>query len=572
MMIKSLLASCLAIASIASAQSFTYPTFAGASGLSLLANAQIDATSGNLLVTPNLLSQTGRVYTTTPVLVYAGFDTTFQFKVTRNGTGADGMSFIIHNSTSGGLVSPPSGTGSDNGYAGIDNALVVELDMYGMTTAPYSDTSSNEVSIHTMGTAPANAYESSSIGRASPATPLMNDQSVHTLRVTYSPGTLTVYLDDLVNPLLTTPYDFINGGTYVNSATPAPGLNLPNGDAWVGFTAATGGLSQSHEVLNWTWTSAAAPATCFSGTVGMGTMGTPQQILKVNGSSGGLLHTVNTTTFSNITISMSAWPLGGASPFVIWGFLGPATASTPFPTPYGDLCFIPQLVDPFNAFNLTLTDNIGLGLPGLIPSTPGAWSFTFPGGLPVPATVTFQGAIIDLGIPAITNSVTININQAPAPTVTNAVPAIGAPGTSVTITGTNFLPGATVTFGGIPASITTATATQIVAVVPAGVGCPGTIMVTNPDLQSASRNFNAQPNITGTLFGSGSVNGNATFYLLGNGFVAGTTVTIGGASAQILTTTATQVICRTPPGSVGVAPVVLTTPQGCTANTTYTYF
>jgi hypothetical protein len=299
MTINRLLASCLMACSIAAAQSFTYPTFAGSSGLTLHNNAQIDATSGNLLVTPNVLSQTGRVYTSTPVLVFSGFDTTFQFKVTRNGTGADGMSFIIHNAATGAATAPTGGQGSDNGYGGIDNALVVELDMYQMTTAPYSDTSGNEISIHTMGSAPVNAYETSSIGRVTP-TVQMNDQSVHTLRVNYVPGQLTIYLDDMVNPVLTTPYDFTNGGTYLNSATPAPGLSLPNGDAYVGFTAATGGLSQSHEILNWTWTSSSAPATCSSGTVGIGTMGTPQQILKVNGSSGGLLHTVNATTFSNI--------------------------------------------------------------------------------------------------------------------------------------------------------------------------------------------------------------------------------------------------------------------------------
>lgn len=96
--------------------------------------------------------------------------------------------------------------------------------------------------------------------------------------------------------------------------------------------------------------------------------------------------------------------------------------------------------------------------------------------------------------------------------------------------------------------------------------------MTNPDAQFASRPFNAQPNITGTLFATGPAAGNASFYILGNGFVAGgTTVTVGGASALILTSTATQIICKTPPGVVGQAPVVLTTAQGCTATTTYTY-
>jgi hypothetical protein len=34
---------------------------------------------------------------------------------------------------------------------------------------------------------------------------------------------------------------------------------------------------------------------------------------------------------------------------------------------------------------------------------------------------------------------------------------------------------------------------------------------------------------------------------------------------------ATSVLVRPPAGSPGVAPVVVTTPGGCTVNTTYTY-
>ncbi len=574
MLCKNFVASCLVLASFATAQSFSYPSFAGASGLTVAGSSLIDPNTGNLVVTPNALYQTGRAWTSTPVLVSSGFDTTFQFKVTATGQGADGMCFIIHNGAAGAATAPGTGTGSDNGYGGnpgIDNGIAIELDMYSLTASPYFDTSGNEVSIHTTGSGNMNAFETSSIGRVTP-TVQMNDQQVHTVRINYAPGTLTVFLDDMVNPILVTPYDFTNGGTYVNSSLPAPGLNLPNGTAHVGFTGSTGGLSQAQEVLNWTWTSGAAPVTCYTGTVGIGALGTPQPVLNINNSAGGLAHTVNTTTFQNITMSFTPYAGAPTLPFVIWAYLGNLGTATPLSTPYGDLCFLPQLVDPLNPFNLTVTDNIGLGIPGLIPSAPGAWTFTLPGGLPAAATITFQGAVLDLGIPAITNAVILNVNAAPAPTITSANPIVGIPGTSVTITGTNFLPAATVTFGGIPASVTSQTATQIVAVVPTGATCPGTIVVTNPDSQTATRPFNAQPNITGTLFGSGTVAGNASFYILGNGFVAGSTVTIGGASALILTNTTTQIICKTPPGTVGVAPVVMTTPQGCVGNTTYTYF
>jgi hypothetical protein len=192
----------------------------------------------------------------------------------------------------------------------------------------------------------------------------------------------------------------------------------------------------------------------------------------------------------------------------------------------------------------------------LLPSAAGPWAFTLPSGLSFPATITFQGALLDQGVPAITNAVTAERESGPrTDEVQGASPAFGPPGTSVTITGTNFLPGAVVTFGGTPASVTSAGSASIVAVVPPGTTCPGTLIVTNPDAQFASRNFNAAPTVSGTLFASGPVAGNATFYILGTNFVAGTAVTIGGAPATVLSTTAgSQIICRTPPGSVGIAP------------------
>jgi hypothetical protein len=52
------------------------------------------------------------------------------------------------------------------------------------------------------------------------------------------PGTLTIFLNDLTSPVLTVPVDL---GTT---------LSLDNGRAWIGFTAATGGRSQAHDILS----------------------------------------------------------------------------------------------------------------------------------------------------------------------------------------------------------------------------------------------------------------------------------------------------------------------------------
>jgi hypothetical protein len=73
--------------------------------------------------------------------------------------------------------------------------------------------------------------------------------------------------------------------------------------------------------------------------------------------------------------------------------------------------------------------------------------------------------------------------------VTGVLPAGGpvSGGTAVTISGTEFQPGATVSFdGAAAASVTDFTSTTIYAVTPVHAAGTATVTVTNPDLQSAS--------------------------------------------------------------------------------------
>ena len=73
----------------------------------------------------------------------------------------------------------------------------------------------------------------------------------------------------------------------------------------------------------------------------------------------------------------------------------------------------------------------------------------------------------------------------PAPTVTAISPATGPAGggTPVTITGTGFLTGATVTFGGTSATgVTVVSATSITATAPAHAAGAVNIVVTNTDI------------------------------------------------------------------------------------------
>lgn len=248
------------------AQNFDYPDFTNASGLAFNANASISAPL--LRVTPATGNQLGAVYYEQPVRVDGGFNTVFTFQFSNlGGGGADGMTFVIHNDPRGTAAIASAGGEMAYGAAptapvgtAIANSLVLELDTY--FSGGEGDLSANEVSLHTGGSGDNDNDESYSLGRVSPAANL-SDGLVHTARINFDSGVISVYLDDLVNPLFTANYDFANGGSYVLGGN-ATGMNLlPDGKAYVGFTAATGGAWETHDVLSWSWSSSGGPGTSY---------------------------------------------------------------------------------------------------------------------------------------------------------------------------------------------------------------------------------------------------------------------------------------------------------------------
>src|SRR5205823_5908322 len=89
------------------------------------------------------------------------------------------------------------------------------------------------------------------------------------------------------------------------------------------------------------------------------------------------------------------------------------------------------------------------------------------------------------------------------PTVTNSNPASGptAGGTSVTISGTGFVSGASVTFDGFAATnVVVVNSTTITATAPSDTSGPADIVLTNPDTQNdtlpAGFTYVAPPNVT----------------------------------------------------------------------------
>lgn len=73
-----------------------------------------------------------------------------------------------------------------------------------------------------------------------------------------------------------------------------------------------------------------------------------------------------------------------------------------------------------------------------------------------------------------------NLPIEPHPAITDFTPAVGAPGTTVTITGSNFATDSTVTINAITAPVISASATQIVVTIPPMANFSGPFMVVAP--------------------------------------------------------------------------------------------
>jgi hypothetical protein len=156
-------------------------------------------------------------------------------------------------------------------------------------------------------------------------------------------------------------------------------------------------------------------------------------------------------------------------------------------------------------------------------------------------------------------------NQAPR-VVAGVRPAKGAQSgrTKVTISGTGFARGATVSFGGKPATkVDVVSSTRITAVTPAGPVGPVAVGVRNPGkpvaLLDAGFSYIEAPAITGVRPVRGPVAGGTKVTITGTGFLPGAKVTIGGGAASAVKVVSdSSITAVTPPGKAGAVTVVVT--------------
>ncbi|MEU7056129.1 IPT/TIG domain-containing protein [Streptomyces sp. NPDC046197] len=169
----------------------------------------------------------------------------------------------------------------------------------------------------------------------------------------------------------------------------------------------------------------------------------------------------------------------------------------------------------------------------------------------------------------------------PPPTVVGITPPSGptSGGTPFTIVGTN-LTGASVTFGGVPATNVNVTGGVVLTgLTPPGAAGSVAVQVTTPaGSVTVPGGFTyvvpAPPTATSIVPATGPVTGGTPFVITGSN-LSGAQVTIGGVAATnvVVDPTGTFVAGLTPPGVAGNAAVVVTTPAGSatvTGGFTYT--
>jgi Ca2+-binding RTX toxin-like protein len=219
-----------------------YESFTDSTGLNLVGSASIAAPA--LRITAATQQQTGAAWFAARVELTHGFSTDFTLRFSGMGgagdgedVGGDGMAFVVQDS-SGTAIGDGGGS---LGYAGIPRSLAVEFDTFN-NGADNGDPDGNHVAVHSRGEAANDETDTGQLpgAEASVDPILLQDGQPHQVRVAYSAtGTLDVFVDDLDTPVVTADVDLVSL------------LGLADGQAWVGFTGATGGAFENHDVESW---------------------------------------------------------------------------------------------------------------------------------------------------------------------------------------------------------------------------------------------------------------------------------------------------------------------------------
>ncbi|ESQ91991.1 hypothetical protein ABAC460_03585 [Asticcacaulis sp. AC460] len=208
-----------------------YDDFSDLTGLDLYnAAAAVETEDGTVLrLNSTSGNSVGAVFSDTKVSA-AAFTSHFQFRITEPGNGgADGLTFVL---AAGETGNGASGYGEGLGYAGLANSVAIEFD-----TWQNANENGNHIGIDQDGSVTSVAY-------SEVETP-MDNGNVWDVWVEYSGGTLSVFLSD--NGIKPATAQL----TYAIDLIAVLNTNLVS----VGFTASTGGSTEIHDILSFSYDS-----------------------------------------------------------------------------------------------------------------------------------------------------------------------------------------------------------------------------------------------------------------------------------------------------------------------------
>lgn len=162
------------------------------------------------------------------------------------------------------------------------------------------------------------------------------------------------------------------------------------------------------------------------------------------------------------------------------------------------------------------------------------------------------------------------------PTITSVTPSAGpvAGGQSITIAGTNLEGATTLLIGGFPATITSNTATRIVATTPAHpAGTVFVTVITPGGIADGSYTYVDAPTVASVSPTQGPAAGGTSVVITGTKLTGATAVTFGGTAATAFTVnSATRITATAPAHAAGAVAVAVTTPGGTGSKANaYTY-
>lgn len=196
------------------------------------------------------------------------------------------------------------------------------------------------------------------------------------------------------------------------------------------------------------------------------------------------------------------------------------------------------------------------------------------------ASNVFHPRTVDLITSLTTPKIGICVFSAVTPPTLSLVSpnhGLASGGTAVTLTGTNFQSGATVTFGGTPAaSVTFNNATSLSVVTPARAAGTVNVVITNPDTGTVTGTnaytFDPLPTLSALTPNRGTIAGGTSVAITGANFQNGATVNFGGTNVAVTFNNSTQLTVTSPAHATGTVGVTVTNPDGGAVTRTSAYF